>query len=230
MASMVNVWIKNMGLNRKMNASTGCFDVLYAAQAVRKGNIIIYPTETFWALGGSACSSHVVSRVACMKKRPSGKPLPVIIGSKDDLNKFFYPSPEELEIGSLFWPGPLSIVVKAGPRLASGLSDLHGRVCVRWSAHAQACELAIESGCPLISTSANVSGFEPAREFFDLDKGLLKRADLCLQTRDVPMGGLPSTVIEVTGKMICRILRPGKVTRDDLQARGVDCLHDIQSP
>ncbi|MGM0609629.1 MAG: L-threonylcarbamoyladenylate synthase [Thermodesulfobacteriota bacterium] len=207
-----------------MNTNASSFDVFQAAQAVRMGKIIIYPTETFWALGGSACLNQVVSRVSDMKKRPSGKPLPVIIGCENDLNKFFYPSPEELEIASFFWPGPLSIVVKAGPRLASGLNDSRGRVCVRWSAHAQACELAAESGCPLISTSANVSGFDPAREFSELHKDIVKKADFCLQTRDTPRGGLPSTVIEVTGKMACRILRPGKVSRDDLQAKRVECL------
>jgi L-threonylcarbamoyladenylate synthase len=199
------------------------FDMSAAVRAVRTGKVLVYPTETFWALGGNACLPDVARRVAGIKGRPGEKPLPVIIGKMADLKTFFLPSKQELEIASLFWPGPLTIAVKSGPDLDSGLSDRQGRVSVRWSAHGDACRLADLAGVPLISTSANLSGDTPVRDFSELQEAVKNKADFCLQTGDAPGGGLPSTVIEVTGKMRCRILRPGKISREEIRKKGLEC-------
>jgi L-threonylcarbamoyladenylate synthase len=202
------------------------FDISAAARAVRNGKVLVYPTETFWALGGNACLQGVPRRVVGIKGRPENKPLPVIIGNMADLETFFLPTRQELEIASLFWPGPLTIAVKSGPDLDSGLSDGRGRVAVRWPAHGDACRLADLAGVPLISTSANLSGENPVRDFSELQEVIKKKADFCLQTGDEPGGGLPSTVIEVTGGMRCRILRPGKITLEELRDKGIECPED----
>jgi L-threonylcarbamoyladenylate synthase len=202
------------------------FDMSAAVRAVRTGKVLVYPTETFWALGGNACLRDVPRRVAGIKGRPEKKPLPVIIGKMADLKTFFLPSKQELEIASFFWPGPLTIAVKAGPHLDPGLNDRQGRVSVRWSAHRDACRLADLAGVPLISTSANLSGENPVRIFSELQEGIKNRADFCLQTGAEPGGGLPSTVIEVTGEMRCRILRPGKITLEELRDKGIECPED----
>ncbi|MFP4657725.1 MAG: L-threonylcarbamoyladenylate synthase, partial [Desulfonatronovibrionaceae bacterium] len=154
-------------------------DIHRAVRVVKRGGVLVYPTETFWALGGSACSSEAVLQTARIKNRPPDKPLPVVIGCMEHLSAFFRPRPEELQIAALFWPGPLSIVVRGGPDLAPVLADSRGRVSVRWSAHAAACGLAVQTGVPLVSTSANPSGWPPAREFIELHKDIKDRADVC---------------------------------------------------
>ncbi len=201
------------------------FSLYEVAEGVRREGVVVYPTETFWALGGSALSESVSSKVARIKDRPENKPLPVIIGALAHLDRWFNCSREEREIAGMFWPAPLSIILEAGPELAAGTQDEQGRVSVRCPAHKEAALLSVQSGCPLVSTSANSSGMPPSRDFSDLEESVLRDSDYCLYCRQLPAGGLPSTVIRLEeGGKTCRVLRSGALSISRIREKGLECL------
>jgi L-threonylcarbamoyladenylate synthase len=184
-----------------------------AARIIRDGGVLVYPTETLYALGGSGLSRDAALRVIGLKARPLAKPLPLLIGSFDQLWMVTPLRTTALErLGERFWPGPLSILVQAHSSLPPEVSDASGRTSVRVSSHPVAKALALAAGCPLIATSANPSGGASAARPEQLDPDLAARADLVVLGAPWPAGGPPSTVVELLPDGRLRILRAGAVT------------------
>lgn len=192
-----------------------------AARIIRSGGVLVYPTETLYALGGSGLSQEAVLRVIALKSRPAAKPLPLLIGSIDQLGLVTPFQSGSLErLAGRFWPGPLSILVPAGRFLPPQVSDASGRTSVRVSSHPMAQALALASGCPLIATSANKSGGTPAARPGELDPELSAAADLVVLGEPWPAGGPPSTVVQLLFGDLLRIVRVGAVTAADLAEAG----------
>ena len=147
------------------------YDLLEAMEA---GEVVIYPTETLYAIGCDATIETACKKLISIKARPKAKPLPLIIGGLDMLAAVTDERSEAFErLASSFWPGPLSILVKALPSLPVILSDDDGYVSVRWSGHPFATELSRRLGKPVVATSANVSGRQPVSRPEDIDPDLL---------------------------------------------------------
>ncbi|MDR2893133.1 MAG: L-threonylcarbamoyladenylate synthase [Deltaproteobacteria bacterium] len=207
-------------------------DLKEAAEAVRRGGLLVYPTETYYAVGCSALDAAAIHRVFGAKRRGHGLPLPVIIGSLDQLSLVagpLSPQAEELirELAEKFWPGPLSILVPAGEAVPPELCAGTGRVAVRLSSHAEAAGLCLTAGCPLVSSSANISGRPPVVEPADLDPELTTAVDGGLyDPLPRPSGGLPSTIVEIyqepsrSDRIGLRVLRAGAVSVADLRDQG----------
>ena len=180
-----------------------------AAEVLRGGGLVVYPTETFYGLGALLASAQAVARLALAKLRPEGKPLPLVaadLAMARTVAAAFPPLAERL--AARFWPGPLTLVVPAAPGLPPEVTG-DGTVGVRVPGSALARDLSRLAGGPLTSTSANLSGGPPVTRPGDLDPGLLSRVEAVLDGGTVP-GGLPSTVValEAGGP---RLLRPGAV-------------------
>ena len=126
-----------------------------AIDIIRQGGVIVYPTETFLGLGGNGLDVEVVQRIQAIKKRPAHKPLPLIIGSLEQLEEICYLSQDSFELARNFWPGPLSILFQAREIIPFGVKDTKGLVSVRLTAHPVARQLCTLSGCPIVATSAN---------------------------------------------------------------------------
>lgn len=130
-----------------------------AVKQLREGGIVIYPTETAYALGADATNAHAVRRIFEIKNRDWQKSLPLIVGSLTDAERVAHFSRHATELAKRHWPGPLTLVlpVRASSGLAPGIvSD--GMVALRVSSHPIARALARGLGKPITSTSANVSG------------------------------------------------------------------------
>lgn len=188
-----------------------------AVAALQAQGSIIYPTETFFALGGSALNAQVVAGVYSAKGRDKHLPLPVIIGDLSQLGMVTDELGPDIEsIISKFWPGPLTIILPAQSKLPPLLTAGSGRVAVRLSSHFEACSLAQSAGFPLISSSANLSGQAPVTRVADLNPALLKAVGgRVFAGGEAPQGGTPSTIIEMVsvpggGKML-HILREGAI-------------------
>lgn len=191
--------------------------------------ILIYPTETFYAVGGSALSAKAVAGVYSAKERDKHLPLPVIIGDLSQLSLLTDKIDGDVEsIIGKFWPGPLTIVLPARPELPPLLTAGTGRVAVRFSSHFEASRLAQAAGFPLISSSANLSGQNPVTRTEDLDVALVHAARGAVYTGGTePRGGAPSTIIELVevaggGKML-HILREGAIPAADFIKLGFAC-------
>jgi L-threonylcarbamoyladenylate synthase len=204
--------------------------LLEACRHITGGKLLIYPTETFYALGCDAFNAEAVRGVYAAKRRGRGQPLPVIIGGQEQLGALAAEvNSLERELMRLFWPGPLSILFAGAAGVPEHLTAGTGRVAVRFSSHPAAVELCGRSSRALVSSSANLSGRDPVRLAADLDGELLERvrafnrgaACLYAAEQDVPQGGLPSTIVEaqeVSGGGVVRVLRRGAVSLEELRA------------
>jgi len=188
---------------------------------MESGEVVVYPTETLYAVGCDATNDDACKKVAVIKARSDMKPLPLIIGGIDMMGLVTDERPEALhELVKKFWPGPLSILVKALPTLPALLSDDEGYTSVRWSGHPFAAELSRRLRKPIVATSANLSGKPPVALPEDLDPDLLKKVGETYADPPWPRGGKPSTVIRLLGPSRLEILREGAVTVKDLCDKG----------
>jgi L-threonylcarbamoyladenylate synthase len=192
-----------------------------AVTVVRAGGVLAYPTETLYALGCNARDESAVHRVAMVKGRPSGKPMPLIVGAMEQLPLVACTvKAEERELMQRFWPGPLTLLLQAAEGLSSLVRDRDGQVAVRWTAHPLAARLCVEAGCPIVATSCNLAGCPAASRPEEVDSSLLLKTEGLLADRPWPAGGLPSTVAEVTGPGQIRIFRLGAVSVEELSWAG----------
>lgn len=192
-----------------------------AVDIIRTGGVLVYPTETLFAIGADAMDERAANRVARIKGRPVSKPLPLIIGSIDQLDLVAeFVSPELLKLANEFWPGPLSILVKAREELPSAVKDSRGYTSVRWTEHPYAAELCLKAHTPLIATSANMSGKPGTGVVRELDKVLTIMVEGVYNPVPGPKGGEPSTVVEPLKGGRVKIFRDGVVTRSRLVAAG----------
>ncbi|MCJ2163010.1 MULTISPECIES: L-threonylcarbamoyladenylate synthase [unclassified Pseudodesulfovibrio] len=190
-------------------------------KALRSGGIVIYPTETLYAVGCDATSEEACLRIGKVKGRPDECPLPLIIGGMDMLGLVTAEQPKSLiSLAKAFWPGPLSILVKALPELPGCLSDEQGYTSVRWSGHPFASELSRRLKKPIVATSANISGKPPVALPEDIAPDLLEMVDAAYMDPPWPRGHKPSTVVRILGSDKLEILREGEVSIKKLCDKG----------
>jgi L-threonylcarbamoyladenylate synthase len=169
-----------------------------AQQALDRGALIVYPTDTLYAVGGRALDAHVAAAVRRAKGRDDVKPLPVIAASLEQVCQIAAELPLNLTaLSERFWPGPLTVVLKAASGVPEAVTSGTGRVAVRIPALALARQLCERAG-PLIATSANRSG-EPAA--LTCDEALRAMGEYVALAID---GGTatesrPSTIVDLTG-------------------------------
>ena len=198
--------------------------LLTALDRLNRDRLLLYPTETFYAIGGNALKASVAAEVYRVKERARTNPLPVILGALEQLEMVAAQVPEAAKkLIRRFWPGPLTLLLPALPSLPGLLHGESGKIAVRLSAHPVARELCLRAGFPLISTSANLSGEAPARTPEEVPPVLLEAAGGFICPADHrPAGGLPSTIVEIaeneSGKL--RLIRPGSVSLADLLHEG----------
>ncbi|GAA2628358.1 L-threonylcarbamoyladenylate synthase [Streptomyces virginiae] len=186
-----------------------------AASAVRRGELVVLPTDTLYGIGADAFSPEAVHDLLAAKGRGRGMPTPVLIGSPNTLHGLVTDFSEQAwELVDAFWPGALTLVAKHQPSLAWDLGDTQGTVAVRMPLHPVAIELLTEVG-PMAVSSANLSG-HPAPEDCDAAREMLgDSVSVYLDGGPTP-GIQPSSIVDVTGKVPV-LLREGALTADQLR-------------
>ncbi len=184
-------------------------DVAQAADLLRRGGLLAYPTETFYGLGALASCRPALARLSAAKLRPAGKPLPIIVGRREDLSGLVsLVEPVAERLAERLWPGPLTLVLPAVKGLPREIAE-GDTLAVRVPGSALARELARLAGGPVVSTSANLSGGTPPVRAQELDPALARHLDAVLDGGPVP-GGLPSTIVAVEAGRL-RLVRAGAV-------------------
>jgi tRNA threonylcarbamoyl adenosine modification protein (Sua5/YciO/YrdC/YwlC family) len=194
-----------------------------AAQWLRGGGLLAYPTETVWGLGADATEQAAVARLLRWKARGPHDPLAILVETVDDLPRLgFEPAPGLSRLAGLFWPGPLTLVLRCSPRFAHGVARADGAVGVRCSSHPLATALARrlrgERVGPITATSLNRSGDPAARTRAEAQRlcGLLDEQPRMLEVRGAETGGdSASTVVDLTGARPV-VLRWGAVPSESL--------------
>ncbi len=191
-------------------------DLSQAASLLVRGGLVVYPTETFYALGAVPALASAVEKVFAAKGREAGKPLPLIASSLADVFGAVSGWTDGAKaLAEAFWPGPLTLVLPAAPSLPSILHAGTGKIAVRVSPHPAAALLAKLSGGLLVSTSANRSGAAPPRELREISPELLCAVDGLVDAGSLP-GGLPSTIVDVSS-LPPRLVRKGKIGWDAIE-------------
>jgi L-threonylcarbamoyladenylate synthase len=192
-----------------------------AADALRRGKLVLFPTESVFGLGCGITDAAAVTAIFRLKQRPPDKALPVIIDGRDRLKAVAaHVPPPALRLADAFWPGPLSILFDARPELPPLLTAGSGRVAVRVPAHPAARALCSACSLPLVATSANISSMPATADPKELAPELLRGTAGIFCEGPLPAGGPPSTIVELAADGTVRVLRAGAVTEARLKKAG----------
>ena len=169
-----------------------------AISILRDGGLVIAPTETFYGIIADAWSQKAVDRIVRLKEREFGNPIPLIAGDTITVSKSADTIPPLLKpLADRFWPGPLTVVLKAAKGFPDGVTAGTDSIGVRIPAQSPALDLAKFFRGPLTATSANFTGRSPARSIKELDEVLINAVDLVIDGGWTP-GVKPSTVLNLT--------------------------------
>lgn len=182
-----------------------------AATALRRGELVVLPTDTVYGLAADAFSPNAVRRLLDAKGRGRDVPVPVLVGSWRTVNGLVETLPEAAkDLIAAFWPGPLTLVLRQGAGLTWDLGDTKGTVAVRMPLHPVAIELLTETG-PLAVSSANKHGQPPPVTAAEAREQLGGSVAVYLDGGEAE-DRTPSTIVDVTGP-VPRLLREGAIDR-----------------
>ena len=188
-----------------------------AAEILRRGGLVAFPTETVYGLGADASNAKAVARLYAVKGRPSDHPVIVHFASSQDAFLWAREAPQAAQVlAAKFWPGPLTLILKRSEKAKDFISGGQDSVGLRVPSHPVAQELLKEFKGAIAAPSANrfglVSPTTPAHVREDLGKDV----DLVLEGGPSEVG-IESTIVDLSGGAPV-LLRPGRISKADLEA------------
>ena len=197
-----------------------CIDqsvIMEAAELIRAGALVAFPTETVYGLGANALDEKAAAKIYAAKGRPSDNPLIIHIADIESLGLITEEIPEAaVKLADKFWPGPLTMVLKKSEIVPYGPTGGLNTVAVRMPSHKIALELIRSSGGYIAAPSANTSGRPSptlAEHVADDMKGIIP---MIIDGGAVGIG-IESTIVDLT-EGVPTILRPGFITKEMLEA------------
>lgn len=191
------------------------------AEVLRCGGTAIFPTETVYGLGVSVLAVDGPEVLFDLKKRDHGKPVAWLVDSFESLDCYGVNLPHyAYSLARRFWPGPLTLIVQASQAVPEPFQSDTGTIGLRMPASDAALSLIQAVGCPLATTSANISGEQSVSSAVDVSSDLLAHVDIWLaDSIDTDKLGKGSTVVDCTGERPV-ILRQGTISIEQV----FDCL------
>ena len=192
----------------------------YVAGQIRSGKAVGMPTDTFYGLAVDPFNLRAVDEVYDIKERSRHKPLSLLIESVDQGEELTRPMPSEFyALARRFWPGPLTIIVRAAPRLPLKVTANTGNVAIRVPAAPIPLAIIRQAGIPLTATSANISGESECTTAKAVKEQLGDRLPLIVDGGESPRS-VPSTIVDLTvdhlGSCGWRVLREGAVPTQEI--------------
>lgn len=192
-----------------------------AAEVIRAGGLVAFPTETVYGLGANGLDANAVKRIFEAKGRPSSDPLILHLSSLEDLGRVTSKLTPELErnlrmLAQAFWPGALTLVLPRGPEVPLEVTAGGETVAVRVPSHPIARALIEASGVPIAAPSANLFSRPSPTSASDVLEDLRGRIDLVLDGGET-MIGVESSVLDLSSS-VPTLLRPGGVPLEALEA------------
>jgi tRNA threonylcarbamoyl adenosine modification protein (Sua5/YciO/YrdC/YwlC family) len=197
----------------QQDTSTG---VTEAVAALRRGDLAVLPTDTVYGIAADAFSPQAVDRLLAAKGRGRDMPVPVLVGSWRGLDGLAdHVTPDMRSLIEAFWPGALTVIVRAAPSLAWDLGETRGTVAVRMPLHPVALAVLAETG-PLAVSSANRTGMPPATTAAQAQEQLGSSVAVYLEAGSSG-DAVPSTIVDLTGAQP-QVRRSGAISVEQLQA------------
>jgi L-threonylcarbamoyladenylate synthase len=191
--------------------------VSVAVAALKRGEVIAFPTETLYGLGADALDFAAVEKVFQLKGRDLDSPIPVLVADQDMLRGLVTELPPLADkLIARFWPGPLTIVLPARDDIPRPLVNVKGGIGVRISSQPIATKLLEAVARPLTATSANPAGQPPARTVEEARQYFAGRIDIFVDGGKLT-SRIGSTVVEIVGESL-RIIRAGDISKAQLEA------------
>jgi L-threonylcarbamoyladenylate synthase len=187
-----------------------------AAEILRRGGLVAFPTETVYGLGANALDPAAVARIFEAKGRPVNNPVIVHVATLDEAKRLTADWPAAAEIlTAQFWPGPLALVLPKRPIVPDITTAGGATVALRMPAHPVALGLIKEAGLPVAAPSANPSSRLSPTTADHVLRALMGKIELILDGGPTA-GGLESTVLDLT-RTPPRLLRPGLVSAEEIE-------------
>ena len=182
-----------------------------AGKLIAGGQLVAFPTETVYGLGGDALDPEASRKIYAAKGRPSDNPLIVHIAEFEDMYRVGKNIPEKAKkLSDAFWPGPLTMIVEKSDAVPDATTGGMNTVAVRMPNHPVALELIRKSGCLIAAPSANTSGRPSPTEASHVAEDLNGKIAMIIDGGQVGIG-IESTIIDLTEE-IPMVLRPGYIT------------------
>ncbi|RJR14115.1 threonylcarbamoyl-AMP synthase [Candidatus Parcubacteria bacterium] len=188
-----------------------------AAEVLRAGGVILYPTDTLYGLGADALSDNAVSKIKRIKGRDEKKPIHCVMEDLKAAEEYAVLNTAAEMLARTFWPGPLTLILKKKPEISSGIARGMDTFGVRVPHHAFCHVLAREFGAPYTTTSANKSGEDSPRTvdaILDQLGNTKEEIDLVIDAGELPERQ-PSTVVDISHERAV-ILREGAIPAADI--------------
>ena len=189
-----------------------------AAEIIKKGGIVAFPTETVYGLGGNALDPSAASKIYAAKGRPSDNPLIVHLDKFENAGVYAHTTPLFFDIANAFMPGPITVILKKRSFIPDSVTGGLDTVGLRVPSNKIARELIELSGVPIAAPSANISGKPSPTSFEHVYHDLNGKVDAIIDGGSCDFG-VESTIIKLDGKNI-QLLRPGAVTVEMLSLFG----------
>ena len=198
-----------------------------AAQEIKKGNIVLFPTETVYGIGANVLDEKAVNKIFKAKGRASDNPLIVHISNIEMLDNLAKNIGDiERKLLTNFWPGPLTIIFDRKDCIPDNVTAGLDTVGIRMPNNEVARKLIEFSNVPIAAPSANISGKPSGTKVEDIIEELDGKVDYILDGGMTNIG-VESTVVRVVDGIV-HILRPGKITVEDIKILGIDVVIEKQ--
>ena len=185
-----------------------------AAEILRQGGLVVFPTETVYGLGGDGTNARAAEKIYAAKGRPSDNPLIIHISRPEDAARYAEVNPTYERLARAFMPGPLTVILPKKENIPHSTTGGLDSVAVRCPAHPVAHRLIELCGFPVAAPSANLSGKPSPTRASDVAEDLDGRVDMILDGGESEIG-LESTIVKLDGERLT-LLRPGGITYDAL--------------
>lgn len=190
--------------------------VTAAAEAMRNGGMLAYLTDTMYGLGVDARNESAIARLYALKRRTLQKAIPIIAGRRQQLAGWIEDFPLLAQkLAAQYWPGPLTMIFRAGATVSRMLTAGGGTLAVRVPNSMLARALSLQLGAPITATSANLSGDSHVLSVDEIVAQLGDEIDLVLDSGRVH-SVVPSTIVDVTCTPF-RVVRRGVIETHALQ-------------
>lgn len=187
-------------------------DISKSIKALENGEIIIYPTDTLYALGADIYSNEAIKKIFKIKKRPYSNPLPVAVANFNEINKISYTNELVKRIVNKFLPGPLTLILKKKNSVSNIITGGLDNIAVRIPKNEIALELLSRFG-PLTVTSANIHGKKTSYVINDLKIQFNDKISAYIDNGKLDKR--PSTIVDLTSQKPI-IVRKGPIKNDDI--------------
>ncbi len=196
-----------------IEASRG--ELMRAGEMIKNGGLVVFPTETVYGLGGDGTNPRAAKKIFEAKGRPSDNPLIVHIAEPAEAEKYAETNELYYKLANKYMPGPLTVILKSKDTIPGETKGGLDTVAVRCPENPIARELIRLSGVPIAAPSANLSGSPSPTSATHVIDDMMGRVDMIIDGGKCEFG-LESTIVKIEDENTVILLRPGKITAEEL--------------